>query len=440
VPYLTPDEIPEGDDCRPLFIPDDTAWLAIVSGALTELTQKYNWEQFGTVTVDEAVARMQTMVDQYYEDACGECLQPTDEPVIGIDEDGHFVELINGEWVDPTGIYTVPSVPARTDPTSDERMCLAARNAVNVLSILYEQALDDYEGAVDPLIAWTGFFGNVSTEIAVALGWLTKAIGGMLTFMWSAFYSVMEFLTEDSWDEEFTEKLVCALRLCANDNAGVVTFDYNCVLRVLTQQTDFQDPSFGDIRILAQLWYIMLFIGVDGLNLAGATTAITVSSCPCDTWCQNFDYTTTPSLEDWNQYIKGFWNATEWEGVNSTAGSSGGGSNMSTGVQWDVGAPFTITRIDVNTTMAVGSSGIGCDVTIRDLTTGTVIFGSCLSSCGTNAICTWVGSRTLEHLAIWVNGGRSVAPGTGSAGATALLHAVRIYGTGENPFAEGSNC
>jgi len=71
MPWLTPDSIPEADDCRPLSIPADSAWLALVSGALTELTLPYNWEKFGTLTVAETVAKMQEIIDNYYNAACG---------------------------------------------------------------------------------------------------------------------------------------------------------------------------------------------------------------------------------------------------------------------------------------------------------------------------------------------------------------------------------
>jgi len=76
VPWLTPDSIPEGSVCRPLFIPNSTEWLAILSGALTELTQEWNWEQYGSVTVPQAVERMQELVAAYYSAACDVCLLP----------------------------------------------------------------------------------------------------------------------------------------------------------------------------------------------------------------------------------------------------------------------------------------------------------------------------------------------------------------------------
>jgi hypothetical protein len=439
--WLTPDEIPEGDDCRPLFIPDSSDWLAIVSGAILPLTREWNWEQFGTLTPAECAQRMQVMMEQYYDEDCGGCELPSGGKVIRIGEGGFFEELCGDAWCPPTGDYAVPPVPARGEPTPEENICLAAKNAAAVLAEVYETMLDDYENDIDWQIAMTGFVAQVAASILPAIALLSASFLGIAAGIFGAFYTAMEFLTEDVWDSEFTAKLVCILQYCASESAGVVTFDYDCFMHELQFHTDVSDPSFGEIRLLGQIWYIMQFIGIDGLNLAGATTAITDPTCDgCDYWCQMFDYTTTPSLEDWTQYLKGDWTGTEWQGVNSTVGSSGGQYNLSAGVQWDWATPTEITRIEVNTTMAKGSSGIGCDVTIRDLDSGTVIFASSLNACGTNAVFVWTGTRTVEHLAIWVNGGRSVAPGTGSAGATALLHALRIEGRGDNPFAESSNC
>jgi len=70
--------------CRPLSIPNDTAWLALVSGALTELTKPWNWQLDGAVTVDEACAAMQAMIDNYY---TAECVAPTNVPTPYWDED-----------------------------------------------------------------------------------------------------------------------------------------------------------------------------------------------------------------------------------------------------------------------------------------------------------------------------------------------------------------
>lgn len=65
MPYLTPDTLPADTICRVLFIPNSLDWLAQVTGALQELTFPYNWEQFGAVSVDDAVQAMSTMFDLF---------------------------------------------------------------------------------------------------------------------------------------------------------------------------------------------------------------------------------------------------------------------------------------------------------------------------------------------------------------------------------------
>lgn len=65
MPYLTPDEAPETTRCRALLIPDDKEWLALVTGALSELTHDYNFEQFGMATPQEVAQRFIDMLAEY---------------------------------------------------------------------------------------------------------------------------------------------------------------------------------------------------------------------------------------------------------------------------------------------------------------------------------------------------------------------------------------
>jgi len=70
--YLTPDA-PTGFICRRLLIPGGVDWLAIVTGALNELTAKYNFEQFGSYTPAQTIAAFQIMFDQFCLDQDQEC-------------------------------------------------------------------------------------------------------------------------------------------------------------------------------------------------------------------------------------------------------------------------------------------------------------------------------------------------------------------------------
>lgn len=63
--WLTPDSIPSPTVCRAVFIPDSVDWLAIVAGALIELTYPKNWEQSGLLTPADCTQSMRNMLDQY---------------------------------------------------------------------------------------------------------------------------------------------------------------------------------------------------------------------------------------------------------------------------------------------------------------------------------------------------------------------------------------
>jgi len=63
--YLTPDTTPDKATCRALFIPDSEQYLAIVRGALQELTFPYNWDKFGALTPEQAAENFVDMFDRF---------------------------------------------------------------------------------------------------------------------------------------------------------------------------------------------------------------------------------------------------------------------------------------------------------------------------------------------------------------------------------------
>jgi len=63
--WLTPDAPGADFICRPLFIPSGQDWLAIVTGALNELTYEFNFEEYGTESVQDTVDAFRTMFDHF---------------------------------------------------------------------------------------------------------------------------------------------------------------------------------------------------------------------------------------------------------------------------------------------------------------------------------------------------------------------------------------
>jgi hypothetical protein len=64
--WLTSDALPDDDFiCRRLRIPNTLLAVANVNGALLSLCEPQNWELFGAATIEETVAAMTKMYDEY---------------------------------------------------------------------------------------------------------------------------------------------------------------------------------------------------------------------------------------------------------------------------------------------------------------------------------------------------------------------------------------
>jgi len=279
MPYLTLDEIPEGRLCRPLFIPDDTLWLALFSGALTELTFPYNYVQFGTLTPQEMADACTEVIEQWYEDICGTCELPDGDKIMRLNEDNIWQELIDGVWQEPTGDYYIPPPAAREEPTAEERRCLAAANATNVLFVMYEELTDLFGealGTIEALADWAGFIG---AAIIPGLGLAVRALLTIGVIAFKEVFDFTEFITADFWTSTFTDNMRCTLYECSTDTAGVVTFDFDCAWERIKGQIQWLDPTIASAALAGQVLFMLNSIGAQGLNLAGATTAIETADC-----------------------------------------------------------------------------------------------------------------------------------------------------------------
>jgi len=285
VPYLTPQDLPEGEDCRPLFIPAGSEWLALFGGALTELQKPYNWEDSGGLSVEETTDKMAEIIQNWYTEPCEGCELPEGGEIIRIGADGMIEVLTDGEWVTPTeGDYYIPPPEAREEGTEPDQICLAAKNAVNVLEILYESLSDSWNNALDEAEAVTAFIVAANEALGFFIAPITAGIVVFLAPIFAGVYALLEFLIADLWDEAVSAQITCFLIECASNDAGVVTFDYECFLDKMRANINLFDLTEEQLRLYGQIAYMLLFIGgADGLNLAGGTTAITDDDCSfCD--------------------------------------------------------------------------------------------------------------------------------------------------------------
>lgn len=282
--FPTPTSVPEDIACRTFRIPSDAAWLGLFMGAVSLLMDPENYQQFdGGITPEEAAAAAAGVIEWVYdhaEDGCTTCLLPTGEPIVRIGPGGAVQELTPEGWQTPTGDMTPPEVPARSGGTPQDQMCLAAANAMNTLKILYETISDAWNGGLTNAETLSELLLAIAAIIAAAVALWAAAIIALVIVVWDIIYDTLEYVLADLWDANVDEAVQCILFQCATNDAGVVTFDYDCVIAKLAANTDVTSSlTFDQLRLFGQLVYILQFIGGDGLNLAGATTAITSADC-----------------------------------------------------------------------------------------------------------------------------------------------------------------
>lgn len=247
------------------------------------------------MTVDEAIARMQTMINIYYA-GCTACRTPGGYRIIRINPTtGHIEELGDaGDWQEPTGDYYTPPPVAREGGTTEDQICLAASNAVNVLMLAYENVTDSISSELDVEAALEALAALIIITAPLIAPSIIFAIGALFLAAFAAFYEFAKFASADVWDADFTKTLVCYFVDCAMNDAGVVTFDWECVQRKLGAAPNPFDITLEQIRLVGQLSYLVQVIGgVDALNQAGSTTAITSADCSdCAPlgWCYRWNF------------------------------------------------------------------------------------------------------------------------------------------------------
>jgi len=271
----------------------DKKWAQYALGALKALTVGYNWYKSGDLDVDEAAEAFRLIVQQAPYNKLPTCSLPDGTPLMRVNPStGHIQDIDEDEnWQDNPDI---PPTPPRPPATPDEMRCLAAANAAKALEVLYENLSDSFQAGLSTAEAATAFAAAIGDTIAAAFFPPAVAlitIGGLL---FEVIYAVVAFVGADVWTTDFTANLQCFLYTCASvDEDDVVTFDFQCVIDNLAEQTNIFDLSFVQLRLFGQLYYILSFIGVDGLNYAGSGTGISEANCDaCECSGTSVDFST----------------------------------------------------------------------------------------------------------------------------------------------------
>jgi len=290
--FPTPNDIPQDGGYVVFRVPKDNQWAGLILGAAQLLSYSWNWYESGDMTPDEAAEVFRQIVDQAPYETCG-CEQPGGRRILRVNRTGNIEQLTDGEWTPPTDDYEIPPVPAREEATCEERRCAAAANCAHVLEQLYEEVADAVAEGADEAEALAVMIGVAIIIIGGWLGLAIAALVGLATGYFFSFLEIAEFMTADLWTSDFTDKLECMLYECSICDGDVVTFDFQCVREKMASYTDLLDVNFvTNVRLFGQVDFILNVIGVDGLNAAGATTAVTDADCSdcVDDWCYVWDF------------------------------------------------------------------------------------------------------------------------------------------------------
>lgn len=426
--FPTPDEAAGTNKYLLFYIPDPT-WSQYILGATQELTYTWNWYESGTLMPDEAADAFRLIVEQAPTNKLPSCSLPTGEPLMRINPENGKIQDVSdtGNWQDNP---LIPSTPARPVAPPADQKCLAAANAANALKILYENLTDSFSGGLSTAEAATAFAVAVGEGIAAAFFPPAAALIAAGGAIFGVLYEIVGFVTADVWDTAFTDVLQCYLYDCATVDANVVKFEWHCVIDKMAAQTGILDLTADQIRLFGQIYYMLSYIGDDGLNYAGSATAVPTAVCACE-WCYKIDLTIGDG------------------GFSADVGTYDGGwvEGFVNGAGCDTDATYTY--VDIHKLLPAGTynkifftiqltKGVFCSEntnSMYDAATGGTVLQSVAADIQSDGIhpFTWTGTE-LNPSAIrlvWVCGEQA---GTDNPGGHIKVLSVQFQGTGDNPF------
>jgi len=370
------------------------------------------------------------MIDAYY-GGCAACTQPGGYKILRIGSDGHVEELgEDGTYAPASGDYYVPPPAAREGGSAADQKCLAAANAENVMHEIYMNLADSLASHLSEAEALTALIEFLIVTLGAEFAPITYGLAIFLIAVFGLVYSALSYLTADLWDSNFTEAFKCMLLGCATNDAGVVTFDWDCVEHALYAAATTFGINETQLRLYLQINYILAFIGgIDALNTAGANTGITSADCTdCNPeWCRTWDFTVDDgSADGWYAVFGTYVSGTGYVGVTTASGSQ---ANVYIENDTHIG---NITKWDMTFLKTAGggsnnrnhmevydASGLIADQTDNPI--DTVPHAKELNGDFNNVI----------HLTPNINSGTSAAD--------VVITQISLRGTGENPWGE-DNC
>jgi len=194
-----------------------------------------------------------------------------------------IIHLPDGGIVVPPEDQTVDERETEFTPPVrlDDPQCLAAANAANVIYTLHSQVVQTLTIPAEISIA------AAIAGLLISLLFMPVAVGIILALFATGLGLTFIGLIVTLPPSAFTANIVCLLQQIFYDNStdasGVVTFDFTTI-RAATF-------ALSDNNIWTCITFYLDVIGENGLNRAGATTAIAAADCSGCAWCYEWDFT-----------------------------------------------------------------------------------------------------------------------------------------------------
>lgn len=186
--FLTPDEPPDALLCRAFSLPNEARWLGTFIGALLDLTDEANWEQYGDLTPEEAAQAYADIIEEALPGTLDACAaQGVPAPVW--DEDSEVDDELPEDEQPWYGYVSNPEAPP------DE---LEFTTQVGIWAITGFLAFATFEVGFAPAIA----FAAIAPKFALA--WQRGDVGEVIKiFVKSAGgdYEEAQVVDTSSWDE-----------------------------------------------------------------------------------------------------------------------------------------------------------------------------------------------------------------------------------------------
>ena len=318
------------------------------------------------------------------------------------------LQMIGGQIIinTPDGTVVPPentTIDARETPftppvRTGDTICDAAANAANVFQLLHSRVVETITVPSEfSIVLAIGGLLLAILFMPVALAVIIAILG---TGLGIAFFAVITTLPPAA----FNSNILCQLRTIfeewATDDAGVVTFDYVEILADLEERSDS--------NIWTCLHFYLTVISENGLNRAGATTAIVGADCTACSWCYEWTTLADMALDGW---------------------------------AYDINQPNSKYLVYLNQTIDITDAEIGWTATDtsagsavglwRNRTYGTSNIALCtpLSGCANPYL--WSGTEQANELVISCN----------SPSGTNTLTGLKLSGTGIMPaWSHGTGC